>query len=183
MPMIKNMGSEEQHKMWMDDIVHMRIHGCYAQTELGHGSNVAALQTTATFDAATDELVLHTPSDKAYKFWPGELGKLASHAVVFARLISKGEDHGVQPFFCRIRDENHHPLPGIDVGDIGLKFGYQMKDNGFLGFNQFRIPRENLLMRYSHLSREGEFKRQGNPKYLYSVLTSSRLWILKGSGL
>ena len=30
------------------------IVGCYAQTELGHGSDVQSLETTATLDKATD---------------------------------------------------------------------------------------------------------------------------------
>lgn len=92
---IKNLGTDEQQKKWVPDATHLRIHGCYAQTELGHGSNVAGLQTTATFDPQTDEFVLNTPSIEAYKFWPGELGVCATHAVVFARLISKGKDYGV----------------------------------------------------------------------------------------
>jgi len=46
----------------------------------------------------------------------------------------------------QIRDKDHKPLPGIEVGDIGNKFGFNMKDNGFLGFKNFRIPRENMLM-------------------------------------
>jgi hypothetical protein len=33
-----------------------------AQTELGHGSNVQGLETTATFDPKTDELVIHSPT-------------------------------------------------------------------------------------------------------------------------
>ena len=51
-----------------------KIIGCYAQTELGHGSNVAGLETTAELDTSTDEFVLHTPNFKASKFWPGNLG-------------------------------------------------------------------------------------------------------------
>lgn len=47
--------------------------GSYAQTELGHGSNVAGLETTATYDKDTDEFIIHTPTFKAAKFWPGNL--------------------------------------------------------------------------------------------------------------
>lgn len=53
---------------------HWKVIGCYAQTELGHGSNVAGLETSATFDTSTDEFVIHTPHIKAAKFWPGNLG-------------------------------------------------------------------------------------------------------------
>lgn len=166
----------------MHDVKFLKLHGCYAQTELGHGSNVAALETTATFDPATDEIVLNTPSIKAYKFWPGELGKMASHAIVFARLLANGKDHGVQPFFCRIRDQDHNPLPGVDVGDIGAKFGFAMKDNGYLGFEHVRIPRENMLMRYANLTKEGVFSKQGNQKILYSIMVATRLFILYGCG-
>lgn len=40
--------------------------------------------TTATFDKATDEFIIHTPTIKAAKYWPGELGKMANFAVVCA---------------------------------------------------------------------------------------------------
>jgi acyl-CoA oxidase len=72
--------------------------GCYAQTELGHGSNVAGLETTATLDMNTDEFIIHSPTVTSTKFWPGGLGLWANHAVVFARLIVEGNDFGVQPF-------------------------------------------------------------------------------------
>ena len=40
-------------------------------TELAHGSNVAGLETTATFDEKTDEFVIHTPHVGATKWWIG----------------------------------------------------------------------------------------------------------------
>ena len=37
------------------------------------------------------------------------------------------------------------PLPGCEMGDIGPKFGYNSKDNGYLIFKNYRIPRKNLV--------------------------------------
>ena len=161
---LKILATDEQQAKWKEASVGMQIHGCYAQTELGHGSNVAGLETTATFDEVTDQIVLNTPTITAYKFWPGELGLHASHAAVYARLIVKGADYGVQVFFVRIRSqESHEPMPGVIVGDMGTKFGFNMKDNGYLAFDNYRIPRENMLMRYAKLKKNGEFKLQGEP--------------------
>ena len=56
---------------------------------------MASLETTATLDKATDEFVIHTPSITATKYWPGDLGRFTSHAIVFARLIIDGKDYGV----------------------------------------------------------------------------------------
>ena len=132
---VMQLGSEEQARYYMPLINHWQIIGCYAQTELGHGSNVAGLETTATFDLETDSFVIHTPSIKAAKFWPGNLGIQATHAVVFARCISLESDYGPQPFIVPVRDINtHQVLPGVEVGDIGSKLGYNSVDNGYLKF-------------------------------------------------
>ncbi len=39
------------------------------------------------------------------------------------------------------------------MGDIGPKLGYFGMDNGFLRLNNVRIPRDQMLMRYSKVSR------------------------------
>lgn len=84
---IEFLGSEKQATELIPQIKKMQVIGCYAQTELGHGSNVAGLETTATLDKFTDEWVINTPTIRATKFWPGTLGLMANHAVVYARCI------------------------------------------------------------------------------------------------
>lgn len=71
--------------------------------------------------------------------------------------------------------ETHRPLPGIEVGDIGPKYGFTGKDNGYLRFENFRIPRTNLLSRYMSIDKEGNMQMHGNPKILYSVMMFTRL--------
>lgn len=38
---------------------------------------------------------------------------------------------------------------GITVGDIGPKMSYNTTDNGFLAFDNVRIPRKQMLMKHS----------------------------------
>lgn len=98
---------------------------CYAQTELGHGSNVRGLETTATWHPETKEFVIHSPHLSASKWWIGTLGRTANYCVAMAQLIVNGKSLGPHPFMVPIRDlKTHEPLEGIIVGDIGPKFGY-----------------------------------------------------------
>ena len=59
--------------------------GAYAQTELGHGSNVRGIETIAVYDKNTEEFVVHSPTLSSSKWWPGALGTSATHAAVMAR--------------------------------------------------------------------------------------------------
>ncbi|KAI3707374.1 hypothetical protein L6452_25830 [Arctium lappa] len=169
-PAIEGQGTEEQKKKWLPLAQKMKIIGCYAQTELGHGSNVQGLETTATFDPQADEFVIHSPTLTSSKWWPGGLGKASTHALVYARLIVGGEFHGVHGFIVQLRSlEDHSPLPGITVGDIGLKFGngaYNTMDNGVLRFDHVRIPRNQMLMRVSQVTKEGKYMQSDVPRQL-----------------
>ncbi|CAA0825413.1 Peroxisomal acyl-coenzyme A oxidase 1 [Striga hermonthica] len=179
-PAIKGQGTEEQQQKWLPLAYKMQIIGCYAQTELGHGSNVQGLETTATFDPHTDEFIIHSPTLTSSKWWPGGLGKISTHAVVYARLILDGKDHGVHGFIVQLRSlEDHSSLQGITVGDIGMKFGngaYNTMDNGVLRFDHVRIPRNQMLMRHifisdaillvSQVTREGKYKQSDVPRQL-----------------
>jgi acyl-CoA oxidase len=94
------LGSDEQIEQIIPRMKALNIIGCYAQTELGHGSDVSSLETTASLDKSTDEWVLHTPTIRATKFWPGSMGIMANWAVVYARCIVGTKDLGVKPFLC-----------------------------------------------------------------------------------
>ena len=39
---------------------------------------------TATYDKDTQEFIINTPRIAAAKFWPGELGKNATHTILMA---------------------------------------------------------------------------------------------------
>ncbi|MCL7040067.1 hypothetical protein MKW94_007402, partial [Papaver nudicaule] len=175
-PAIKGQGTKEQQDKWLPLAYKMQIIGCYAQTELGHGSNVKGLETTATFDSKTDEFVIHSPSLTSSKWWPGGLGKVSTHAVVYARLLLSGKDYGVNGFIIQLRSlDDHLPLPGITIGDIGTKFGYNTVDNGVLQFDHVRIPRNQMLMQISQVTREGEYVQSDVPRQLvYGTMVYSR---------
>jgi acyl-CoA oxidase len=119
-PFIRNQASAEQCKLWIPQCESGEIIGCYAQTELGHGSFVRGIETTAIFDEITDEFIIHSPTFSSSKYWPGALGFTATHAIVMARLICHGLDHGVHAFMVQIRSlDSHKPVPGVELGDIG----------------------------------------------------------------
>jgi acyl-CoA oxidase len=50
LPAVELLASDEQAKKWLPLIRDLKITGAYAQTELGHGSDVQNLQTTASYD-------------------------------------------------------------------------------------------------------------------------------------
>lgn len=121
---LRDQGTPEQHELFLKKAEAYEIIGCYAQTELGHGSNVRGLETTATWNPEDKTFVLHSPHLTASKWWIGSLGRTANHAVVMAQLVIAGRHYGPHPFVVQIRDmKTHEPLENVHVGDIGPKFG------------------------------------------------------------
>jgi acyl-CoA oxidase len=184
-PSLMSQGDTEQQALWLPQCYKLRIIGTYAQTELGHGTFVRGLETTATFDRQTQEFVLHTPTKTATKWWPGGMGKTCTHAVVMARLVLNGKDHGPHAFIVQLRSlEDHKPVAGITVGDIGPKFGYGGVDNGFMAMDHVRIPRANMLMRFARVSPDGTYTPPppSNSKASYATMLFVRADIVKGAG-
>lgn len=81
----------EKHLEMIPDLIEGRIGGCFCLTEVSHGSDTQSMRTTATYIKDTDEFELNTPDFEAAKTWVGNLGETATHASVFAQLISEGD--------------------------------------------------------------------------------------------
>ena len=155
---IRCLGSEK-HIPMVQRAFTFQDYGCFCMTELGHGTNVAGVETTATYDLAAREFILDSPTPTSAKWWIGALAKTANMAVVFAQLILQGKNVGVHCFLVPIRSyDTHQPLPGITIGDCGPKMGLHGIDNGFCLFKQYRVPYDALLDRFSHLSADGKLK-------------------------
>ncbi|XP_013149592.1 PREDICTED: probable peroxisomal acyl-coenzyme A oxidase 1 [Papilio polytes] len=178
-PTIMGQCTDEQKAYWLKRAKNMEIIGTYAQTELGHGTFIRGLETRATYNPDTEEFVLHSPALSSYKWWPGGLAHTANYCVVMARLYIKGKSHGIQPFMVQIRDEETHmPLPGIKLGEIGAKLGFNTVNNGFLGFENHRIPRDRMLMKNAQVSKDGTFVAGSNSKLTYGTMVFVRVMIV-----
>ncbi|MGM0705778.1 MAG: acyl-CoA dehydrogenase, partial [Bacteroidota bacterium] len=143
---------------YLEDIGTLELPGCFAMSELGHGSNVRDLETTATYDAEAEEFVINTPHNGARKEWIGNAARHGRVATVFAQLHTSGEDYGVHAFVVPIRDEAGTPKPRVRIEDCGQKMGLNGVDNGRLWFDHVRIPRENLLNRYADVHADGTYE-------------------------
>jgi acyl-CoA oxidase len=155
---VHHLGTERHHERYLRDIATLELPGCFAMTETGHGSNVQALGTTATYDPEAGEFVVHTPDLESRKDYIGNAARDGRLAAVFAQLVVGGENRGVHALLVPLRDERGGVLPGIEIEDCGAKLGLEGVDNGRIRFDQVRVPREALLDRYAEVSPEGEYR-------------------------
>lgn len=154
---VLNLGSKEHHLKWLPDILNLNTPGVFAMTEIGHGSDVASIGTTATYLPESDEFEIHTPFKAAWKDYLGNAAVHGKAAVVFAQLIVKGINHGVHCLYVPIRDDHGDFLPGVGGEDDGRKGGLNGVDNGRLHFTNVRVPRFNLLDKYGAVDENGEY--------------------------
>ena len=154
---ILHLGTAEHHDAYLADTITGKLLGCFAMTETGHGSNVQALGTTATYDVEAGEFVIDTPDDSARKDYIGNAALHGRVAVVFAQLHVRGESQGVHAFVVPLRDADGNVMPGVRVEDCGAKIGLNGVDNGRIWFDGVRVPRGAMLNRYAEVREDGSY--------------------------
>ncbi|RKQ31364.1 acyl-CoA dehydrogenase family protein [Oceanobacillus halophilus] len=125
-------GSEEQKQKYLTPQAEGKKIGAFGLTEPGAGSDVAALQTTATKDG--NYYILN-----GQKTWIS-LCDVADHFVVFAYTGDRSEKHkGISAFIVERTWE------GFSSKAIKGKHGIRSGNTGELFFDQVKVPKENLL--------------------------------------
>jgi acyl-CoA oxidase len=154
---VLHLGTRKHHQQYLRAIATLELPGCFAMTETGHGSNVQALRTTATYDPLSDEFVIHTPDAEARKDYIGNAARDGRMAVVFAQLIVGGEQRGVHALLVPLRREDGTVLARVTIEDCGPKLGLDGVDNGRIAFDRVRVPRDALLDRYAEVRDDGTY--------------------------
>src|ERR1700742_2695423 len=158
---VENLGTERHHEAYVKQIISLELPGCFAMTETGHGSDVQALETTATYDPETEEFIVDSPTPTARKDYIGGAAETATMASVFAQLITtedgKPVNHGVHCLLVPIRDADGNDLPGVTTSDCDYKGGLPGVDNGRIVFDHVRVPRVNLLNKYGDVAPDGTY--------------------------
>jgi acyl-CoA oxidase len=147
----------DRHLPILKEVDSLKNMGCFCFTELGYGNNAPKMETTATYDPATETFDIHSPSVASQKFWITNGACHANYAVVFAQTIVGGKNEGVSGFIVRIREDDMKPSKGVTIEDMGQKMGLNGIDNGRLMFEHVKIPRENMLNRLADVTPTGKF--------------------------
>jgi acyl-CoA oxidase len=177
--------NDEQKAIWVPKAERFEIFGSYAQTELGHGSNVRGIETTSTFDREKDEFVINSPTLSSTKYWIGTTGVWATHSIVVARLIIDGKEYGNHLFLTQIRElDTQRLMPGVDINEMGPKAfqGMLGTDNGVMQFHHVRIPRTQMLARNAQVLRDGTYVKPENTKHSYGSMVTVRAIMAESTG-
>ena len=66
-------------------------------------------------------------------------------------------------------------IPGVRVGDLGPKMGFNGKDNGWMTLKDVRIPRDQMFQRFLQIDRDGSVSIVGDLRVLYSSMLKLRI--------
>mmetsp|Transcript_22646 Transcript_22646/g.59000 ORF Transcript_22646/g.59000 Transcript_22646/m.59000 type:complete len:372 (-) Transcript_22646:63-1178(-) len=130
--------------------------GCFALTERFAGvQSGLVVQTTADWDDAAQQYVIHTPSPGAAKNWISQ-GFTADKAVVVANLRVNDKVVGPHAFLMDLR-KGGQLVDGVSVGDMGVKTTGNDLDNAWISFDNVRIPKNSLLNAHADVDASGQY--------------------------
>eukprot|EP00359_Climacostomum_virens_P008103 CAMPEP_0204917574 /NCGR_PEP_ID=MMETSP1397-20131031/15174_1 /ASSEMBLY_ACC=CAM_ASM_000891 /TAXON_ID=49980 /ORGANISM="Climacostomum Climacostomum virens, Strain Stock W-24" /LENGTH=250 /DNA_ID=CAMNT_0052090449 /DNA_START=90 /DNA_END=839 /DNA_ORIENTATION=- len=148
-------GSNQQQ--WIIDTKLLKMGTALCISELGCGTEVSKLKTTAHYDVNSDEIILNSPSLDAIKWWIGA-GECTTHLMLLAQLHIGGKNEGVVPILVQIRDvKTLEFLPGIVTGNVGPMPGMELQPYYYFIFSNYRVPASSLLQRFVHIQ-DGQLK-------------------------
>jgi alkylation response protein AidB-like acyl-CoA dehydrogenase len=128
-------GSEEQKRKWLPRIAKGEVLGAVCITEPFVGSDAAGIETTARREG--DKYVLN--GKKRFITNAG----LADIYVVYARTSEKPEDKTKYQHLTAFLVEKG--MPGFSVEKINELSGWSGLPNGFLDFNEVKVPADNCI--------------------------------------
>lgn len=170
---IAKLGTEYHHREFLPKMDTLELPGCFGMTELGHGSNVMGIETTATWDGPSQSFIINTPTNAASKYWIGGAAQTAKICAVFAQLYIAGKWEGPHVFVVRLRDDGGALMPGVRIADNGPKQGLNGVDNGQIWFNNVGVPRMALLDRYAKVDESGRYTSPiSNPAQRFGTMVS-----------
>ncbi|MBV8815313.1 MAG: acyl-CoA dehydrogenase family protein [Verrucomicrobia bacterium] len=157
---VLRLGTAYHHRTYLPGAVSCELLGGFAMTEIGHGSNVQGLETTAVYDPENHEFIINSPTYSSGKTYIGNAARDGRMMAVFAQLEVGGIERGVHVFLVPIRDAEGRTLPGVTIQDNGYKMGLNGVDNGSLWFHQVRVPSTALLDRFAKVNINGGYETQ-----------------------
>lgn len=182
---VARLGTRSHHERYLPGIMTGEIMGSFGMTEIGHGSNVQSIETTITYDEATGDLVLHSPTPSATKTYIGNAAKDARMAVIFGQLHTTDGDNGVHAVLVDVRDADGNPMPGVTIDDNGVKGGLPGVDNGTFSFDNVHLPTDRLLDKFGQIDESGAYVsdiENPNARFFVTLGTLIRGRVCVGGG-
>ncbi|MFF1648032.1 acyl-CoA dehydrogenase [Streptomyces sp. NPDC058240] len=141
----------------LSDFLRLRRIGTFLCTEVAHGNDAAAVETTAEYDRERDGFVLRTPHAGAQKFMPNTSPAGGPKTgLVAARLLVDGADQGVFLFLVPLTD-GVQALPGVRIRRLPTRTGSPV-DHCLTSFDQVFVGRAALLGGdHGRIGADGEF--------------------------
>ncbi|KAI4599645.1 hypothetical protein KJ359_001742 [Pestalotiopsis sp. 9143b] len=138
-------GDREDIQSLLKELKSFQLVGEFMLAEVGHGLDAVCIETTSTLQS-DGSFIMHTPSRAAAKSMPKTAPwiSLPRVAVVMARLIVSGSDHGIRAFVVHLTDSDGMK-PGITSKVLPYRSGSKPVDHAITSFKHVKLSPTALL--------------------------------------